>query len=209
MAIHQFCDSKSKVKIRLQPGDLLLFHSTLLHRGIFFTSSSSGRLAGRRRRRLIQVFEVFHRRETQRDFLSHRRLIHIPADPQDAWKGKWMQSGSKMPLVSGMMNWIGYLNAATGYNLPKNDSLIYSSEAARPRTKSHIRNAAQNTYVFNPNVPVHDIDPAKRSAFIWRMYTLPYLFYISATILVIILMAVLVVVMGKKMMMSITTYGSV
>lgn len=190
-AISQFTKTKD---IRMQPGDILIFHSTLLHRGIFTEKLPH--------RRLIQVFEVFNDRHHEKDILEH--TTHIPAVAGDAWKGAWMERLSKVPGIISFMNWIGYINAATGYNLRARPVKFgdleghgwYSSEASRPRSSSNNANAGLNTYVLNPVFVqakrIHDFPEwlHPRAKFLRDIYSTPYLIYSAVTLGVLILMAV-------------------
>lgn len=114
-----------KIRIEINPGDLLLFNSTLLHRGIFTQQLAS--------RKLIQVFEIFPNKKKLNELKDS--YIHVPA--KETYSGI-MQSLAKFELSAYIMNLIGFFNAASGYgimnkdNLP-NNALFLSSEGLRGR----------------------------------------------------------------------------
>jgi len=118
---------KKKKQIYMNPGDILIFYSTLLHRGIFTENTKS--------RKLIQVFEVF---PSQNLLLQHKdKFVHV--EGEETYSG-FMQFISKYSLPIYFINFIGYINAATGYgNLPKEylpeniDCMYLSSEGLRGR----------------------------------------------------------------------------
>ena len=101
----------------LQPGDIMVFSSTLLHRGIFSY--------GARSRRILQVFEVFPSHATLKGQLQ--RSIHVTGN----W-GDVMVHVSKTGL-NDHSNFIHYLNAYTGYGILREDCDYLSSENMRPR----------------------------------------------------------------------------
>jgi hypothetical protein len=90
------------VKITMEEGDLLVFYSTLLHRGIFTENLPN--------RRLIQVFDVFPNIESYNIF--SKRIIHLKSSEIG---GEFMITLSKIPVIADIANFIGYLNSATGY----------------------------------------------------------------------------------------------
>lgn len=113
---------KNRVRVTLQPGDVLVFYSTLLHRGIFTGASPH--------RRLIQVFDVFPGGEAAFSKWNDK-MVHVKGNEKysDAMIGM-----SKYPLTSHLINWSGYFNAAMGYGecAPKGVGYL-SSEGLRQR----------------------------------------------------------------------------
>jgi hypothetical protein len=93
---------RRSVRLRLEPGDVLLFHAALLHRGIF-----TERLA---HRRLVQVFECF---PTRALLEAHRAaFVHVRG-----YEGhnRLVLGLSRVPGVVDALNLAGFLNAAMGY----------------------------------------------------------------------------------------------
>jgi len=91
-------------RLEVQPGDVLLFHAGLIHRGIF--------TEGLARRRLIQVFEVYPSQNAADTYRP--RVLHLyNKTNQRAGTGlAWL---SRHAWAFGLVNWMGYANAATGY----------------------------------------------------------------------------------------------
>ena len=58
----------SKIQIKMNPGDLLLFNASLLHRGIFYKTKSKNR-------RLIQLFDCVSLRDMKK---YEESILHIP-----------------------------------------------------------------------------------------------------------------------------------
>lgn len=91
-------------RIEMRPGDVLIFHAFLLHRGIFTEKLPH--------RRLIQVFEVFPDDRARQ--IEEQRLLHWPSQYASSasavaiWASQWS-------VVITPINWVGYMNAATGY----------------------------------------------------------------------------------------------
>jgi hypothetical protein len=122
------------VKIIMEEGDILVFYSTLLHRGIFTEHLPH--------RRLIQVFDIFPNIESYNSF--SKRIIHLKGDESTS---NFMITMSKIPVIADIANFIGYLNSATGYGwgehynilehceIPKGIDFV-SSEGARGRVSA-------------------------------------------------------------------------
>jgi hypothetical protein len=124
---------QKKVPLKMEPGDLLVFYSTLLHRGIFTEQLAN--------RRLIQVFEVFPNKELYDRYAN--QILHIPTDNTERAKdlSKMMIAISKSKVLVSMANALGYMNASTGYGrhiepmkkLGLTEFKWVSSEAKQPR----------------------------------------------------------------------------
>lgn len=152
----------NKVEIKMEPGDVLLFNSLLLHRGIFTENLKS--------RKLIQVFDVFQNSDMYDQYAN--RIIHIPADTSSKDRNSFISNMSiylsKLSVSTSFMNMIGYLNAATGYGYDSNSDLVgsiyYASEAHQPRTivDANINKLHTiNTYIIKQNIRnVSDADIA-------------------------------------------------
>lgn len=121
-------------RLSIKTGNILLFHATLLHRGIFFNTVNAST------RKLIQIFEVFRSPELLQN--NKDLIVHVPGDETYS---DTMQRLSKHPGSTYFMNWVGYLNSATGYgqvpkDLLKKDGggkfLYISSEGLRGREES-------------------------------------------------------------------------
>lgn len=124
---------QKKIELTIEPGDLLIFYSTLLHRGIFTENLPN--------RRLVQVFEVFPNKDSYQQH-AHK-ILHIPADKTKRSHdlSKLMIAISKSKFLVGVANALGYINASTGYGkeheplkkLGLQQFKWVSSEAKQPR----------------------------------------------------------------------------
>jgi hypothetical protein len=92
----------TKIQVDCNPGDVLIIHSTILHRGIF-----TERL---KHRRLIQIFELFPSINELKEISQH--FLHIRGKEKHS---KFMIFMSSYSILSAIPNLIGYMNAATGY----------------------------------------------------------------------------------------------
>lgn len=106
----------TSIELKLEPGDLLLFYSTILHRGIFKRPQEN--------RRLLQIFDLY---PYHHDYNIYRnQIMNVKGDDKYA---KFMIKASSNKLFMPIINYIGYINAATGYGIMKNhDALYLSSE---------------------------------------------------------------------------------
>ena len=101
-------NTHSKIQqVTLEPGDVLIFYSTLMHRGIF--------TEGLKHRRVIQIFEMFSNRE---DFQKYGdKIIYKLGNEKYSM---FMQIMSKHALPLYFWNIGGFLNSAQGYGILKN-----------------------------------------------------------------------------------------
>lgn len=100
-AFHDWNNSKV---LEINSGDMLVFYSTLLHRGIFTLGAGS--------RKLIQVFDCFQNRNVHEQ--HYFKIAHF--------LGRENLSGlminlSKRKFIIPIINFIGYLNASTNYGI--------------------------------------------------------------------------------------------
>jgi hypothetical protein len=189
----------SRVRLNLNPGDLLIFYSTLLHRGIFTEKLNN--------RRLIQVFEVYPNYEDKEKYAD--KILHLPADAKDektnAIVGNLMIGISKLKPLIEVTNMLGYFNASTGYGyhskpLDKYNLLNHftyaSSEAKQKRIGQHDEddnNSWQdiNLYAINngPNGPsIHDIPSVHKNDLFHIQYTRQIFMYILLIVICIVLL---------------------
>lgn len=167
------------VQIRIEVGDLLVFHSTLLHRGIFTEHLPH--------RRLIQIFEVYPSQELFNRF--NPEVIHIPATPLYSQPASALNEWIfKYETVGKVCNWFGFINAATGYgfefdsehNNTTSNHLVYSSEGTRPRLVVHDNGNNRwqpgNRYIIVQST-IRTVPEEQRDAIVWKLYTRQYYGY--------------------------------
>jgi hypothetical protein len=106
---------QKKITIDLDPGDILIFYSTMLHRGIFYNNISSDR-------KLIQVFDCYN---SQEYFDKYNKLMmHVPGRKNI---GNFLVNISKNKILSYPLNIYSFINAAMGYGICNFDNIKYIS----------------------------------------------------------------------------------
>lgn len=177
------------LRLSFQPGDVMIFDNSLLHRGVF-----TAKLANNRR--LVQVFDITKNLALLRSY--HKRICHLPnrTDPEyQATRFQWI---SKKRLWSIMPNFIGYLNAATGYGpnddpiLNEMDCEVYSSEGNSLRSPLESTLQKNNTYVLTRPDLVRDVSPELYKYISYVCYQKPYSKYLLFVTLCIAFFVVLV-----------------
>src|SRR5579872_5562103 len=175
-------------QIKIEVGDLLFFQASLLHRGIFTENLPH--------RRLIQVFEIFPSMKLFKKFSPHFR--HIPASPSSQSLSGCSEWIFRQQSLSDVCNWLGYLNASTGYGYKffkgeskesKEDSknLVYSSEGTRSRIipKHKLLNSISNEEFWegeNHYVIVQDIQsvsPSESKKLAWNLFTRQFTLFLT------------------------------
>jgi hypothetical protein len=111
---------KTRLQFTLNPGDILVFYSTTLHRGIFTENLAH--------RRLIQVFETYKTKDEYNKYSND--IYHVKSNETYSNIMIWL---SKQDFAIYILNNIGYLNAATGYGHITNTLPYLSSEGTRGR----------------------------------------------------------------------------
>ena len=141
--IDAFSTFNNSITIPLNPTDLLIFNSALIHRGIFTENLGQ--------RRLIQVFNCFINKH---DFMQYSpRLLDIEGDNRlsDVFVMLY-----KSPLTAFIPNLFGYLNTATGSGAPSLptctdlnlDSYWYGSSEGLCSRVQVIPNTLQKTNLY-------------------------------------------------------------
>lgn len=173
-----------KQKMTLHPGDILLFYSTTLHRGIFSENLEN--------RRLIQVFETF---KTQAEYQRYSNdIYHVKSSEKYEAYGDMMIWLSKQEMTIFIFNQMGYLNAAKGYGHITNTMPYLSSEGTRGRLELDFTQEWQpiNKYVFHEKKS--ELPDEYVSAFNWYCYNL---FFITTFILLCSIIFLIVYVIYK------------
>lgn len=136
----------SAQRLTLRPGDILVFQAQLLHRGIFTQTDLP-------HRRLIQVFELYPHPLLEQAY-THRILHLYNETPRDY--GGWFKTLSRFNFMATILNYLGYLNAATGYGSLHSpldhlqlDYDFVSSEGPQCRLPTPTGWQPSNLYVIN------------------------------------------------------------
>lgn len=182
----------SKLNLEIQPGDVLVFHSSLLHRGIF-----TQKLA---HRRVIQVFEVFNNRDTLRDMIP--RIMHVQG--KEKYSNFMIQASKGVgPLIS-MINTWAYVNAAQGYGAKYQTFRVcgingfdYFSSEGLCRRLDVVQNTWQpiNKYIINRSVPVQSLPDECYNTYNFNVYNRT-----CATLILQVLIAIVVFIILVKLM---------
>ncbi len=177
-AVSRYFDA---IRLTIEPGDMLIFHATLLHRGIFTENQAH--------RRVLQVFECFPSSEVYKTYKD--KICHIPG--QEKFQSIMIQI-AKMPFFIFFSNLAGYMNSATGYgshlaNMRDECSVDnYDYLSSEGLTKRTFRGQAEvqplNKYFLREGV--HDLPKECYEKFKFNYYNKQFLIYF---VLFIVLLA--------------------
>ncbi len=160
-----------KVKLTLNPGDVLVFYSTLLHRGIFTENLPN--------RRLIQVFEVFPSIEEFETYSD--KIHHILGD--DSYNEQ-MISFARNKILNSIMNYYGYLNASTGYGIVEDEYDYLSSESRRGRLEIE-EGTFQDSNKYIVRKPNRVINLDQHRHIVYNMFYKKIIIYIIITLMIL------------------------
>ena len=200
---HQFLKNWGKrQQVPMSAGDVLVFRSNTLHRGLFQHKHSH--------RRLIQLFECFTNTPDYSFYFP--KILFVPARSShgDTYKS-WTVSSIFSPII----NYIAFMNASSGYN-PKKvqqwlaihypDSYLISSDAEQERWDHDGEKETQptNLYIY-PEFQPHRVDlKEEHHKILKRMqYVQPLTFYaclllVPVLLLMIFLVVIMIVLATKK-----------
>lgn len=181
---------KNKRENILNPGDILIFYATTIHRGIFYKNKTNNR-------RLIQLFDCVEKN----DFKKYQQsILHIPCRPNcSSAYAKFLIDINKKKLGSDILNSIFIVNVFRGYGLPYNalkeitndkDVRYISTEGNIDRLEIGLKEQDSffKTNIYVPNFFVKDISPEKRSAYLFYSFMLEFIIDIVFIIFIIVLM---------------------
>lgn len=180
-ALTSFANRKT---ISINPGDLLIFKSGLIHRGIFTSHT--------KHRRLIQVFGVYS--SLNELLMEDSRTLHVPEWTTDQSLVKW----SKVKPVIEYINFITYMNVANGYgDCYSSEYDYYSSEGVRPRTEKIPDVPFENNYyiVVKPT-KLATKDQVKDISY--KCLTKPTTYYFVTTTSSLLVLIILIVWLVKR-----------
>lgn len=136
--IHATYDLSNLITVDIEPGDLLVFNSCMIHRGIFFNTEDH--------RRLMQIFEVYPNQETFDKFA-------VKVDTNYVTKSNTLQTlqdvnrqTSTRPMINEITNVIMYYNYRLG-NQPQFNKVpdTYKSQFASNETKPRLESLDDKT----------------------------------------------------------------
>lgn len=187
-AMHIFNNNVEEVNI--EPGDMLVFHSNTLHRGIFTDNVKS--------RKLIQVFDVH---PTPDDFEKNNdKIMHVLGKEKNS---NLFIKLSKNPLSASIINFFGFLNSSMGHGKNNNllselgygDKHVFSSEGLRGRLMIDKNEKYQpiNKYVFNDRINSSDntLDEKHHSAYHYDCFDRQFIQYTILSVIIVLLLCYL------------------
>jgi hypothetical protein len=120
-------------KLELQSGDAVLFHSTLLHGGIFSSRKQN-------RRRVVQLFDISPTQKSVGCAHPNDRVLHVWTPADRTAPGFRLSRMAHVPGIGGIMAWAGSMTGARGYGYPSFKPpppfSIISIEAFRTRSQT-------------------------------------------------------------------------
>jgi hypothetical protein len=151
--LEAFKSFNRRIQIKMNPGDILLFHSAMMHRGLFKKSVDN--------RRLIQLFDCIE--ESKYDEIAPR-ILHMPCkDTCNKKVSYFNRLISKLHLIE-VFNFLLYFNVACGYGIhdvnvskviPKKYHILASEANQRRHKPTYQGFESGNVYVILK--PTHDL----------------------------------------------------
>ena len=182
--IEAFTKLKNVKRLTLNPGDVLVFYSTLIHRGIFTENLPH--------RRLIQVFDVFPDHETLVKYKPD--IVHVLGKEQFS---DILIKANKMVVTASILNFYGYLNAATGYGgivKCSDPRMFLSSEGLRHRIDV-VEDTWQpiNKYIIHPEHKDAPILPEEcYSSYKFTCFNYQFMKYTLVMVLLVLLVVYII-----------------
>ena len=159
---------KSKIQLRMKPGDLLLFNASLLHRGIFYKNNTNNR-------RLIQLFDCVSVKNIKE---FEKTILHIPCRNKcSSLIANFLIKINKIKILRNLIINLALLSSFRGYGyryntlnlIRHNDKEIkhISTESERDRPKNNIYdNKFHESNTYNMHKYRHkDINEDRRSIY--------------------------------------------
>lgn len=131
---------KSKIQLRMKPGDLLLFNASLLHRGIFYKNNTDNR-------RLIQLFDCVNVKNIKE---FEKTILHIPCRNNcSSFISNFLININKNKYTSNLLNRLALISSFRGYGYRYNALHFIrhnDKEIRHISTESERNRASQNIY---------------------------------------------------------------
>ena len=186
---------KSKISIEMNPGDILIFYATTIHRGIFYKNRAPDS-----NRRLIQCFDCVKLEDINR---FQRSILHLPCGNNcSSLISKINIKINKFYGISEIINTLGTITTAKGYgafySTPErftNDKEIkyLSTETNQDRLIPSGRDEfqEQNMYVHNTTNP-KDILQKDLTTYYFYAFYLDGIIFITLFVLFIVILVLLI-----------------
>ena len=196
---HQFL---KKQQMQMSAGDVLIFKSNTLHRGIFPSGNQK-----QKHRRLIQLFDCFRNEADYHHYFP--KILFVPARSSH---GKKYQFWTSFPLIYPILNYLAYMNASSGYNPQKikkwlakhyPNSFLISSDAEQTRWDYDWEKETQSTnlYIYPEHTRHVDLKEEHHKILKRMQYVHPLAFYACLLILpffVLLLFLLCLFIRSKK-----------
>lgn len=184
---------RERVRVPMVPGDLIVFNSALLHRGIFTWPS-------KHHRRLVQAFDVYPS-AMERDDVKRARVMHLPRHTS---AGPTIRVVAAIPPALALANAFAYFNAAMGYGrptVPETAGAMAPDKLGRPRFTHVSSEGAQGRYVAHVHGEIarnnmyvllghtEDASVACARSISWNSYQRPFSVCAFMTFLVLLVIA--------------------
>ena len=191
---------KSKIQLRLRPGDVLLFNSSLIHRGIFYKNNTNNR-------RLIQLFNCVSVKNIKE---FEKSILHIPCrDKCNSSISNFLIKINKKKISSNLLNKIALLPSFRGYGYRcntvhfirhKDKEIKYistDSETSRP-TKNIYDNKFHKSNTYNMNkYRYKDIDENRRKLYKFFTFDIEYIIFFLLLIVICVILYLLIKISFK------------
>ena len=174
----------SRIKIILNPGDILLINSSILHRGIYYKKMAENR-------RLIQLFDCMFLDDYKN---LAKYIFHTQHKKDNLLLSKIMIPLSKIKPLINFINFTYYMNTARGYgydfnvidkiNESKNDYKLISLESNK-RYIPKYDNSWEKGNVYIMNYPTNNVTPKQNTIIYFYMHIYTTLI-LTLTLLIII-----------------------
>lgn len=195
-AMKQF---KNHVELKINPGDILIFYATTIHRGIFYKKQEN--------RRLIQCFDCIPKNEIN---LLSKQILHLPCYPFcNKSIRTFFKKISRVKYLIEPINYINYLNVACGYGYQwkfvkkygYTEASYISTESNNGRLHPALNNSLEpiNKYIILTEI----IDAKPQDSYkIKRYYATANIlqFYFTLILICIIIFIVVLLILNIKKM---------
>lgn len=177
-----------KIKIKMNPGDILIFYATLVHRGLFYISNNKNR-------RIIQLFDCI---DKENIIKTNTKILHIPCRNNcSSLVNKLNILLNKSYIISELINFVSSIIVLRGYGYPYNSLKFITTDnsikyLSTDSNKKRIRNTHKdkflesNVYIMNIN-KYKDIKENDRNIYLFFSFTITTIICIIVMILLIIL----------------------
>lgn len=176
-----FIINKTKT-INMKRGDILIFYSTLLHRGLFYNNNNKNR-------RLLQLFDVYQNEYDYNKYSS--KILHVLGNNTHS---NFLIEISKYKIFINFLNLFGLLNSATGYgynnnimSLLKLSNFTHISQEGLSKRLNYNENKYQKLNLYFINKDNVTLSEDKYKIYLFYCYNKQFIIYSIIFIIIIII----------------------